>query len=150
MLELLLVFAMVAADAVVVRGVLRRTNEAHALAGRFGAAERERVIARVAAANERTLEALLRSSAFAEEARRAEGVSIRRVRGRVHEWVFANGNHWAVRHRRTVPPRFRGRPVDALHDKRGTVVVHVTSDAIPRARFRFRCGVHDRVPTGDG
>lgn len=93
-----------------------RIDEEHALAGLFGDAERERVIARRAIALLERAEALVRLAAFDEVLRtkawKGVPLMVSRVSPRWSEWTFADGARWLVRHRGRAPKR-RGRLVVA-------------------------------------
>ena len=114
----------------------RRANEHHALAGRFGPVERDRVIAKRARAGLDDVERALCLDAFACAAEGSPSAAIRRSGRRVYEWRFTDGSAWRVRQAEAV-----WRPVTAIvvHAQRDSdgVLVHLY-EAGRHQHFRVR------------
>src|SRR5690349_19290008 len=102
----------------------KRIQEGHALAGRLGPSEQNRVLAARARTALQAAESHLCTEAFVGGIEPPTTVAIRRLDGRWHEWTLADGPGWKVRHRAT---RVSGAIVEIVEVDRtaGTVDVRM-------------------------
>ena len=132
MTALALLLALVVGGWVVTRAIadgIRRTNESHSLAGRFGSSERERVVRRRAEALQDAADLLARLGEFAQllraHARKGTpvAVSVSRDDGSWHDWAFGDAEVWRVRQTSVAGRATRQLVVsDAVATEHGVVV----------------------------